>query len=153
MSAIVGHHDQPVEPAFGLAGIDRLGGECKARLQIFSFAGDDKRRRGIEQRRRRGTPFACPPAPPALPAHWSPRRRRAAASGLTLRKPTSSGAISKLRMTPFSSADNAGRAGRRDLVEPVGAVHHPDAFGAEIFEDLRQRLGPLLARTRRPSAA
>ena len=39
---------------------------------------------------------------------------------------------------------HAGRTRRRDFVEPVRTVHHPDAFGAENLENLRQGLGPVL---------
>ena len=66
------------------------------------------------------------------------------ASGLTLRRPSSSGEISKVLTCAVFEGGDAGRPGRGDLVEPVGTVHHPDPLGAEVFQDLRQRLRPLL---------
>ena len=43
----------------------------------------------------------------------------------------------------FLQRGDEGRPGDRDLVEAVGAVHHPDAFRAEVLQHLRQRLDPL----------
>ena len=80
----------------------------------------------------------------------------AAAQRLRLRRaasPTSSGVISKVAHLAVLQRRDAGRAGRGDLVEPVGAVHHPDAFGAEILRAPAPAARPIAARTRRPSAA
>ena len=50
MSAIVRDHDQPLEPCFGFAGIDRLGGKLDAVLQRLGFARDHQSRCGIKER-------------------------------------------------------------------------------------------------------
>src|SRR6266550_2131758 len=42
--------DQAVEPAFGLAGIDRLGGQHYALLEVLGATGDDEARCRIHQR-------------------------------------------------------------------------------------------------------
>ena len=46
-------------------------------------------------------------------------------------------------------------AGSRDgqFVEPIAAMHDPSAFGAQRVQHVRQRLKPLVAKTRRPTAA
>ena len=50
VSVSIGDRDQPVEPAFGLAGVERLGGERDAFLQVLRLAGDHEGGRRIEQR-------------------------------------------------------------------------------------------------------
>ena len=120
-----------------------MDGETQAILEVFGLAGDHQSRRGVDQR------------------HVAKGRRLAfenvlhrlgvvgcvtAAQGFRLDL-----AQAKLGRRNLERLDlavlqrrNAGRAGRGYLVEPVGAVHHPHALGAEIFQNLRQRLRPLL---------
>ena len=100
-------------------------------------------------RKAPGLPLSTSSSALALCAASPPR----SASGLARGRPASSGVISKVRTLPFSSAATLVGPDGGDLVEAVGAVHHPGALGAEIAQHLRHRLDPVLARTRRPSGA
>ena len=117
--------------------------ERDALLEILGRAGDDERGRGVEQRdvAERSLLALEHVGSAAAFASASPPRNGfglGACDG-----PTSSGVISNVVTVPFSSAATLVGPDGRDLVEPVRAVHHLGALGAEVLQHVGERLDPL----------
>ena len=127
---VVRDRDEPVERRLRGAVVERLRGQRGAVAQVAGPAGDDQRGGGVEHARCRGRALRAPPSTARSAAALCGRVAALAGRPASARgRPASSGVISKRRIAPSSSAATRVGPGRGHLVEPVGAVHHPDALG------------------------
>src|SRR5256885_1443804 len=129
--------DQVFQPRRRRAAVERIGADRDALFQVLGAAGHDQRRCGIQQRdvavgaglaveharecQRVGIGIAAPK-----------RVAIATSEACILRRHLERGDLAVVE------AGDETWPGEGDFIEPVGAVHDPDGFGAEIFQDLRQ---------------
>src|SRR5215831_2690776 len=136
------NRNEALEPACGFAGIDRRLCECQRLLEILGASRDHQRRGRVEN--------GDVAESPALALEHVDERLRvlpclAAAEGFGL-DPLQSHLLRRdLESTHCAVLErrHMGWPRRRDLVETVRAVHHPDRLGAEIFQHVGERLDPL----------
>jgi hypothetical protein len=125
-----------LEPRYGRAAVERFGTERHALLQIPGAAGHDQRRRGVEQsdvakRARLAVEHALQRGRVGIGVAALQCVAADAGEPCFLRRYLEGADIAVLE------ARHETRAGEGDLVEPVGAMHHPDGFRAEVLQHLR----------------
>src|SRR5262245_49203856 len=124
------------------AAVDRLHADRNPFLQRRGAAGHDQRRRGIQKRDVAVGTW--------LTIENAAQRNRISVGVATPQRLTADARKARVLRRNLEASDPAilergdeGRPGQRDLVKSVRAMHHPDRFGAEVFQHLRQRLHPL----------